>query len=51
MCGNHDTNIEHFMLCLAYGQGDFEINWKDIYGDDTEKQNSIALETRRGWPR
>ena len=47
MCGNHDENIEHFMSCLAYGQGNPEINWKDIYGDDSDKQKSIAIEIKK----
>ena len=41
--GNLDENIERFMLCLAYGQGDYEINWKDMYWDDTDKQHNIAI--------
>ena len=51
MCGNHDENIDHFMIYLAYGQGDSKIYLKYICGDDTDKQNSIAIETRRGRPR
>ena len=47
MCENFDENIEHFMSCSFYGPVYLENNWTEIYGDDYEKQNSIAKEIRR----
>ena len=51
MCELKEETIEHVMNCPEYG--DIENNWRDIYGNNPEKQKNIAkvikkrLETRK----
>ena len=47
MCGECEKDFEHFMSCALYGYTTQENDWKDIYGEDSEKQYSIALEVKR----
>ena len=47
MCNMLEENMDHFISCLAYGKSRNEINWKDIFEKDSEKQNSMALEISR----
>ena len=38
--------MEHFMECNNYGVKNKNINWKDIYENDTQKQYDIAKEVQ-----
>ena len=51
MCELKEETLEHLMICPEYGER--ENNWRDIYGNNPEKQTHIAkivkkrLETRK----
>ena len=47
MCDSCEETFPHFMSCLSYGKPFIELDWKDIFGDDSEKQNTIAVEVNR----
>ena len=47
MCDLCEESFQHFMSCLSYGHYDLDLNWKEIYEDDPEKQNMIAIEENR----
>ena len=47
MCDLCEESFQHFMSCLSYGNYDIDLNWKDIFEDDPEKQNIIAIEVNR----
>jgi hypothetical protein len=47
MCQTEDEDMNHFMKCSAYGKGPFEMNWTNIYENDPDEQNLIAVEVRR----
>ena len=44
MCDWCEETFPHFMSCLSYGKPFIELDWKDIFGDDPEKQNTMAIE-------
>ena len=61
MCETLEENIEHFMSCIAYWKISWDINWKQIFGNNVKNQNTVAKEVktktvhkekeaRRGWP-
>ena len=47
MCDLCEESFQHFMSCLSYGNYDLDLNWKEIFEDDPEKQNRIAIEVYR----
>ena len=47
MCDSCEETFPHFMSCLSYGKSCIELDWKDIFDDDPEKQNTIAVEVNR----
>ena len=47
MCDMLEENMDHFMSCLTYGNASCEVNWKEIFENDPDKQNKIALEIKR----
>ena len=36
MCEMLEENIEHFMSCEAYGKTSWEIDWKEIFGNNVK---------------
>ena len=47
MCELKGESLEHFMECSMYGKKNVEVNWHDIYENDTEKQYTIAKEVKK----
>ena len=47
MCKKEDETIEHFMTCNTYGKTSWEIDWKEIFLNHVEKQNTVAKEVKR----
>ena len=47
MCEMLEENIEHFMSCEAYGKTSWEIDWKEIFGNNVQNQNTVAKEVKR----
>ena len=47
MCEMLEENIEHFMSCEAYGKTSWEIDWKEIFGNNVKNQNTVAKEVKR----
>ena len=47
MCDSCEETFQHFTCCLSYGKPILEIDWREIFGDYPEKQNTIALEVNR----
>ena len=47
MCEMIEETIEHFMTCRTYGKTSWEIDWKLIFLDDVENQNTVAKEVKR----
>ena len=41
-CQVYAETMDHFMVCAEYGKKT-ELNWKDIFGNNTEKQIEIGL--------
>ena len=39
--------MEHFMKCKEYGDTNKNLDWKDIYKNETNKQFKIAEEIKR----
>ena len=46
MCEEKQETFEHFMKCNEYGENS-QSEWTDIFGNDTEKQKTIAEEVRK----
>ena len=47
MCEMLEENIEHFMSCESYGKTSWEIDWKEIFGNIVQNQNTVAKEVKR----
>ena len=47
MCKLSEETMDHFMNCTAYGNETCDIRWKDIFENDTDVQNKIAIEIKR----
>ena len=47
MCDLFGGRFQHFMSCPSYSNIFLDLNWIDIYEDDLEKQNIIAVEVYR----
>ena len=47
MCDSYEETFPHFRSCLSYGNPFIELDWQDIFGDDPEKQNTMAVEVNR----
>ena len=47
MCEMLEENIEHFMSCESYGKTSWEIDWKEIFGNNFKNQNTVAKEVKR----
>ena len=47
MCEMLEETIEHFMTCKTYGKTSWEIDWKLIFLDNVENQNTVAKEVKR----
>ena len=47
MCETLEENIEHFMSCIAYRKTSWEINWKQIFGNNVKNQNTVAKEVKQ----
>ena len=48
MCALEDENIEHFMSCESYGKKtSWEIDWKEIFGNNVKNQNTVAKDAKR----
>ena len=47
MCKMSEENIDHFMNCQTYGNSPSKIDWKDIFENDPDEQNTIAIEVKR----
>ena len=47
MCEIEDETIEHFMTCDTYGKTSWEIDWKEIFLNHVENQNTVAKEIKR----
>ena len=47
MCKLSKETMNHFMNCTAYGNETCDIRWKDIFENDTDVQNKIAIEIKR----
>ena len=43
MCDLSKGTNKHFMSCLSYGNIVLDLNRKNIYEDDQEKQNIMAI--------
>ena len=42
MCQVKEENMDHFVFCNAYENKTLEVDWKDIFGHDVERQYNIA---------
>ena len=47
LCELKEENMEHFMKCKEYGDTNKNLDWKDIYKNETNKQFKIAEEIKR----
>ena len=47
MCEMSEENFYHFMSCQAYGKNPLTVCWKQMFENDPEEQNNIALEVKR----
>ena len=46
MCEEKQETLDHFMKFSEYGENS-PSEWRDIFGNDTEKQTTIAEEVRK----
>ena len=42
-CDSCEETFPHFMSCVSYGKPFIELDWKDIFGDDPEKNKTHLL--------
>ena len=47
MCSFLEENIGHFMTCSTYRKVAWEINWKEIFQNNVENQNSVAKNVKK----
>ena len=47
MCNLLEKNMDHFMHGSAYGENPCEINWKNIFENNPDEQNEIAMEIKK----
>ena len=47
MCKLWEENFKHFMTCSAYGNNPLVIHWSEIFGNDADKQVTIAKDIKR----
>ena len=47
MCEMLEETIEHIMTCKTYGKISWANDWRLIYLDNVENQNSVAKEVKR----
>ena len=56
MCKLWEKDFKHFKTCGAYENNPLNIHWNEIFGNDVDKQVTIAEEIKRrqykkkGWP-
>ena len=42
-----EENIEDFLFCESYKKTSWEIDWKEIFGNNVKNQNTVAIEVKR----
>ena len=42
-----EENLKHLMTCSAYGNNPLNIHWSEIFGNDVDKQVTIAKDIKR----
>ena len=47
MCNLLEENMDHFMHGSAYGENPCEINWKNIFENNPDEQNEIAMDIKK----
>ena len=47
MCKLWEEDSKHFMTCSAYGNYQLNIHWNEIFGNDVDKQVTIAEDIKR----
>ena len=47
MCKLLEEDSKHFMTCSAYGNYPLNIHWNEIFGNDVDKQVTIAEDIKR----
>ena len=47
MCKLSDETMDDFVNCSAHGNNTCETRWSDIFENDIDEQNKIAIEIKR----